>query len=219
MLPFAERETHRIGRRLPTRAGNFLTSINTTNLQGLSKVGTVAPLFCLLSNISLDMQRFQMPYNLKGIPEVQDYLNECFEKSKHHGDLQDLYRRRYVHLAKYIPSLLLINPNIDCQSSRRAKAASWSAPNKRYATIIQLGNALTITNYLIDLIMGATRLRNYTLFIPFLFGLYVASPSQDLSFLYLSLGYVDILLLCFPRMFIHCISITLPSLCFCFFIM
>ena len=219
MLPFAERETHRIGRRLPTRAGNFLTSINTTNLQGLSKVGTVAPLFCLLSNISLDMQRFQMPYNLKGIPEVQDYLNECFEKSKHHGDLQDLYRRRYVHLAKYIPSLLLINPNIDWQSSRRAKAASWSAPNKRYATIIQLGNALTITNYLIDLIMGATRLRNYTLFIPFLFGLYVASPSQDLSFLYLSLGYVDILLLCFPRMFIHCISITLPSLCFCFFIM
>ena len=40
------------------------------------------------------MQRFQAPYNLKAIPEVQEYLNVCFEKSKHHGDLQDLYRRR-----------------------------------------------------------------------------------------------------------------------------
>ncbi|KAF8169257.1 ras guanine nucleotide exchange factor domain-containing protein [Pholiota molesta] len=35
----------------------------------------------------------KIPYNLKGIPEVQEYLNICFEKSKHHGDLQDLYRR------------------------------------------------------------------------------------------------------------------------------
>jgi len=49
-------------------------------------------MFCL----SLDMQRFQAPYNLKAIPEVQEYLNVAFEKSKHHGDLQDLYRRRYA---------------------------------------------------------------------------------------------------------------------------
>lgn len=42
-----------------------------------------------------DMQRFQVPYNLKEIPEVQDYLKEVFEQSKQRGgDLQDLYRRR-----------------------------------------------------------------------------------------------------------------------------
>ncbi|KAF9483382.1 ras GEF [Pholiota conissans] len=46
-----------------------------------------------LARIVQDMQRFQVTYNLKGIPEVQEYLNVCFEKSKHHGDLQDLYRR------------------------------------------------------------------------------------------------------------------------------
>jgi DNA polymerase I-like protein with 3'-5' exonuclease and polymerase domains len=41
------------------------------------------------------MQRFQVHYMLKEIPEIQDYLRDAFEKSKHHGDLQDLYRRRY----------------------------------------------------------------------------------------------------------------------------
>ncbi|PPQ63616.1 hypothetical protein CVT24_004368 [Panaeolus cyanescens] len=46
-----------------------------------------------LARIVQDMQRFQVPYNLKAIPEVQEYLNDAFEKSKHHGDLQDLYRR------------------------------------------------------------------------------------------------------------------------------
>lgn len=56
------------------------------------------------------MQRFQIPYNLKGIPEVQEYLNVCFEKSKHHGDLQDLYRRRYIHIVVYL-TLLLIGYN------------------------------------------------------------------------------------------------------------
>ena len=40
------------------------------------------------------MQRFQVPYTLKEIPEVQSYLNHAFEKSPHHGDLHDLYRRR-----------------------------------------------------------------------------------------------------------------------------
>ncbi|KAG5638707.1 hypothetical protein H0H81_010689 [Sphagnurus paluster] len=46
-----------------------------------------------LARIIQDMQRFQVPYNLKAIPEVQEYLNVAFEKSRHHGDLQDLYRR------------------------------------------------------------------------------------------------------------------------------
>lgn len=41
------------------------------------------------------MQRFQVQYNLKAIPEVQEYLNVAFERARHHGDLQDLYRRRY----------------------------------------------------------------------------------------------------------------------------
>ena len=42
------------------------------------------------------MQRFQAPYNFKTLPEVQDYLRFCFDKSKDHGDLEDLYRRRCV---------------------------------------------------------------------------------------------------------------------------
>ncbi|KAI6041399.1 cell division control protein 25 [Pisolithus marmoratus] len=46
-----------------------------------------------LARIVQDMQRFQVPYNLKQIPEVQQYLNVAFENSKHHGDLEDLYRR------------------------------------------------------------------------------------------------------------------------------
>ncbi|KAF8073773.1 ras guanine nucleotide exchange factor domain-containing protein [Lyophyllum atratum] len=46
-----------------------------------------------LARIIQDMQRFQVPYNLKAIPEVQEYLNVAFENSRHHGDLQDLYRR------------------------------------------------------------------------------------------------------------------------------
>lgn len=41
-----------------------------------------------------DIQRFQVHYALKEIPEVRDFLNDAFERSKHHGDLQDLYRRR-----------------------------------------------------------------------------------------------------------------------------
>jgi hypothetical protein len=44
-----------------------------------------------------DIQRFQVHYSLKEVPEVQDFLNDAFERSKHHGDLQDLYRRRYGH--------------------------------------------------------------------------------------------------------------------------
>ncbi|RDX49923.1 ras GEF [Lentinus brumalis] len=46
-----------------------------------------------LARIVQDMQRFQVPYNLKVIPEVQVYLRDAFEKSQRQGDLQDLYRR------------------------------------------------------------------------------------------------------------------------------
>jgi hypothetical protein len=74
---------------------SILTSI--TSWQELSKVGICKSkseyrFICFF----LDMQRFQVPYNLKAIPEVQEYLNGAFEKAKHHGDLQDLYRRRFV---------------------------------------------------------------------------------------------------------------------------
>ncbi|KAF9013532.1 ras guanine nucleotide exchange factor domain-containing protein [Cyathus striatus] len=46
-----------------------------------------------LARIVQDMQRFQVPYNLKAIPEVQEYLNVAFQNARQHGDLQDLYRR------------------------------------------------------------------------------------------------------------------------------
>ncbi|KAI0755150.1 ras guanine nucleotide exchange factor domain-containing protein [Daedaleopsis nitida] len=46
-----------------------------------------------LARIVQDMQRFQVPYNLKEIPEVKAYLRDAFEKSQQQGDLQDLYRR------------------------------------------------------------------------------------------------------------------------------
>ena len=61
--------------------------------------------------VLLDMQRFQAPYNLKAIPEVQEYLNVAFEKSKHHGDLQDLYRRRYavMEILTPFPTLLIFS--------------------------------------------------------------------------------------------------------------
>ncbi|KAJ7095770.1 ras guanine nucleotide exchange factor domain-containing protein [Mycena belliarum] len=46
-----------------------------------------------LARIVQDMQRFQVPYQLRGIPEVQEFLTGAFEKTRHHGDLHDLYRR------------------------------------------------------------------------------------------------------------------------------
>ncbi|KAI0689051.1 ras guanine nucleotide exchange factor domain-containing protein [Cytidiella melzeri] len=46
-----------------------------------------------LARIVQDMQRFQVPYTLKEIPEVQEYLKDAFEQSKNRTDLQDLYRR------------------------------------------------------------------------------------------------------------------------------
>ncbi|KAK7048482.1 ras guanine nucleotide exchange factor domain-containing protein, partial [Favolaschia claudopus] len=46
-----------------------------------------------LARIVQDMQRFQVPYQLRAISEAQLYLQECFDDSRRHGDLQDLYRR------------------------------------------------------------------------------------------------------------------------------
>jgi len=47
------------------------------------------------AHLNADMQRFQVSYNLKVIPEVQEYLNAAFENAKKRGgDLDDLYRRR-----------------------------------------------------------------------------------------------------------------------------
>jgi len=67
------------------------------------------------------MQRFQAPYNLKAIPEVQEYLNVAFEKSKHHGDLQDLYRRRYVVSIPYARHLLTCDlPTVVSWSNRNS---------------------------------------------------------------------------------------------------
>ncbi|KDN45332.1 hypothetical protein RSAG8_04919, partial [Rhizoctonia solani AG-8 WAC10335] len=47
-----------------------------------------------LAAIAEDVKRFQAPYNLIEIPEVQKYLEYAFEKVKKSGnDLHDLYRR------------------------------------------------------------------------------------------------------------------------------
>jgi son of sevenless-like protein len=42
------------------------------------------------------MERFHVPYNLKAIPEVHEYLHASFEHAKTKNDLHDLYRRRLV---------------------------------------------------------------------------------------------------------------------------
>lgn len=55
-----------------------------------------------------DMQRFQVPYHLKAIPEVQDYLKDAFEQSKNRTDLQDLYRRRYSRLTMSFSQQLIV---------------------------------------------------------------------------------------------------------------
>ncbi|KAH9924276.1 ras GEF [Epithele typhae] len=62
-----------------------------------------------LARIVQDMQRFQVPYNLKEIPEVQMYLRDAFEKSSKQGDLQDLYRRS-----------LLVEPKQSAEAPPRA---------------------------------------------------------------------------------------------------
>ncbi|KZV82274.1 ras GEF [Exidia glandulosa HHB12029] len=46
-----------------------------------------------MTRIVQDMQRFQVPYALKSIPEIQAYLSYVLDNAKNNGDLADLYRR------------------------------------------------------------------------------------------------------------------------------
>jgi hypothetical protein len=72
-----------------------------------------------------DMQRFQVSYNLKEIPEVQQYLTAQFDQAKNAGDLHDLYRRRCVSVCK----VCFFNPNSSCSllvEPRRPADASIS---------------------------------------------------------------------------------------------
>lgn len=79
------------------------------------------------------MQRFQVPYSLKKIPEVQEYLRMAFENSKHHGDLQDLYRRRFVRLR-----------DLPCISAELVVAACLLSPSNRLIHLrVICGNCLT----------------------------------------------------------------------------
>jgi hypothetical protein len=64
-----------------------------------------------------DIQRFQVPYMLKEVAETQDFLKDAFEKSKDHGDLQDLYRRRYE---------CVIIPQIDSLIYGRFPVCLWN---------------------------------------------------------------------------------------------
>lgn len=79
------------------------------------------------------MQRFQVPYNLKEIPEVQEYLRDAFEQSKNRTDLQDLYRRRY----DFCSSLREI--------TSESSIACWSSPsdlqtNRHLATCVNFSS-------------------------------------------------------------------------------
>ena len=71
-----------------------------------------------------DLQRFQVSYNLKSVPEVQEYLNVCFDNAKQHGDLKDLYRRRSV-VSPTVPhndndALPAFSLNLDSRSLTRS---------------------------------------------------------------------------------------------------
>jgi hypothetical protein len=51
-----------------------------------------------------DVCRFQQPYNLKEIPEVQEYLAWAFELSGAPQDADELQRLRYEFLFPWLPS-------------------------------------------------------------------------------------------------------------------
>ncbi|KAI5477802.1 ras GEF [Pseudohyphozyma bogoriensis] len=46
-----------------------------------------------MSRIVADLQRFQVPYNLNEVPEIQDYLNRALDTLQHGGDVTSLYRQ------------------------------------------------------------------------------------------------------------------------------
>ncbi|KAJ7288207.1 ras guanine nucleotide exchange factor domain-containing protein [Mycena rebaudengoi] len=78
-----------------------------------------------LARIVQDMQRFQVPYQLRAIPEVQEYLNGAFQTSRHNGDLQDLYRRS-----------LLVEPRqpADVPQTDMRQLFSWATRSQPQAT-------------------------------------------------------------------------------------
>ncbi|KAF9267327.1 ras GEF [Marasmius fiardii PR-910] len=68
-----------------------------------------------LARIVQDMQRFQVSYNLKAIPEVQEYLHFVFQDSRKKGDLQDLYRRS-----------LLVEPKQPADAPPTSQLFAWT---------------------------------------------------------------------------------------------
>ncbi|KAL0580666.1 Ras guanine nucleotide exchange factor bud5 [Marasmius crinis-equi] len=68
-----------------------------------------------LARIVQDMQRFQVPYNLRVIAEVQEYLEFVFKESRKKGDLQDLYRRS-----------LLVEPKQPADTPPTSQLFAWT---------------------------------------------------------------------------------------------
>lgn len=102
MLPSVAKEILILGLPLQTLIKSCSTLTSITSWRESCKVHDLIFRRVQMSDVSLDMQRFQIPYNLKKIPEVQEYLHGAFENAKHHGDLQDLYRRRFVSALLYL---------------------------------------------------------------------------------------------------------------------
>ena len=123
--------------------------INFTKFQKLVRIvqGTsLVTCFALIKTYGVlaqcvDMQRFQVPYSFKTLPEVQDYLRFCLDKSKDHVDLEDLYRRRLVetHLPIFFVSARF---NFDCLRSLlvEPKQPAEPAPSSELKQLFGWGN-------------------------------------------------------------------------------
>jgi hypothetical protein len=48
-----------------------------------------------MSKIVGDLQRFQIPYSLVELPDIQNYLNNALEALQHGGDVSSLYVLSY----------------------------------------------------------------------------------------------------------------------------
>ena len=86
-----------------------------------------------LDCVYADMQRFQVPYNLKVIPEVQAYLAVAFDDSTHRGDLQDLYRRRCAYRWYVLAVAELTRTS---QSAGRTETTNGFHPCYRHAELV-----------------------------------------------------------------------------------
>jgi len=49
-----------------------------------------------MTRIAQDLQRFQVPYALKSVPEIQSWLGMVLHDAQNRGELGEMYRRRYV---------------------------------------------------------------------------------------------------------------------------